>query len=132
MISWSNSVNGTGKCQCSRSFIQSTGIHAGIYSQASAHCYRQPRSLPFQRALQAMPNGTLIVVVPVSTTLRLSQLEATLSIYYNTAAVLIIFGDSFVSNLKLKCAICTGYELISKSRWMNVLYLNKLFVEYKT
>jgi len=69
--------------------------------------------------------------MPVGTTLRLSQLETTLSIYYNTAAVLIIFGDSFVSTLKLKCAICTGYELISKSRWMNVLYLNKLFVEYK-
>lgn len=86
----------------------------------------------FPRALQAMPNRTLLAVVPVSTMLRLSQLETTLSIHNSSAAVLIIFGDSFVSNLKLKCAICTGYELISKSRWMNVLYLNKLFVEYKT
>lgn len=92
----------------------------------------QPRSLSFQRALQGMPCGTLLLSVPVSTTLVLPQLEATLSIHCNTAAVLIIFGDSFVSNLNLKCAICTGYELISKSRWMNVLYLNKLFVEYKT
>lgn len=86
----------------------------------------------FQRALQGMPCGTLLLAVPVSTMLVLPQLEATLSIHCSTAAVLIIFGDSFVSNLNLKCAICTGYELISKSRWMNVLYLNKLFVEYKT
>lgn len=79
-----------------------------------------------------MPKGSLPLAEPAGALLRLSQLEATLSIYYKAASVLIMFGESFVSNLKLKCAICTGYGLISKSQRMNVLYLNKLFVEYKT
>lgn len=115
------------------SILSLSKAQASIYIQATLlQISVEPRFLSFHRALQAVPNGTHFLLVPESTTLRLPQLEATLNIYYNTAAVLIIFGNSFVSNLKLKCAICTGYELISKSRWMNVLYLNKLFVEYKT
>lgn len=88
----------------------------------------QPRSLSFQRALQGMSCGTLLVVVPVSTTLVLPQLEATLSIHCSTAAALIIFGDSFVSNLNLKCAICTAMSLfLNPDGWMFCILINYLW-----
>lgn len=68
------------------------------------------------RLCQLCQMGSLPPAELVGDLLRLSQLDATFGAYYDAAAVLIIFGDSFCFQFwRPKCAVGTGDELTSKS-----------------